>query len=212
MNISLKLLDSNSQIYKNILGALLPEMNKYMADSIQKLKLSIPLIIEETIKNSPEYESILIGQLKYELGIPDPFRKLEGIINIWLANIQFNYSKPVVLNNSIKSSFSINMIKSDFSDVLSSDFAIVSDNIRNYDLPWLEWLLLDGTKTIVAEQEVVLGQNKASRTGFAVMRKSNKSWKVPAFYAGTISNNWITRAIDNASSRIEGALMGAFKT
>jgi hypothetical protein len=212
MNISLKLLDSNSQIYKNILGALLPEMNKYMADSIQKLKLSIPLIIEETIKNSPEYESILIGQLKYELGIPDPFRKLEGIINIWLANIQFNYSKPVVLNNSIKSSFSINMIRSDFSDVLSSDFAIVSDNIRNYDLPWLEWLLLDGTKTIVAEQEVVLGQNKASRTGFAVMRKSNKSWKVPAFYAGTISNNWITRAIDNASSRIEGALMGAFKT
>ena len=190
----------------------MPEMNKYMADSIQKLKLSIPLIIEETIKNSPEYESILIGQLKYELGIPDPFRKLEGIINIWLANIQFNYSKPVVLNNSIKSSFSINMIKSDFSDVLSSDFAIVSDNIRNYDLPWLEWLLLDGTKTIVAEQEVVLGQNKASRTGFAVMRKSNKSWKVPAFYAGTISNNWITRAIDNASSRIEGALMGAFKT
>jgi hypothetical protein len=212
MNISLKLLDSNSQIYKNILGGLLPEVNKYMSEGVQKLKLSIPPIIEQAIKNSPEYESILIGQLKYELGIPDPSRKLEGIINIWLNNIEFNYNKPVISNNTIKGSFSVNMIRSDFSDVLSTDFAIVTDNIRNYDLPWLQWLLLDGTKVIVPEQEVILGQNKASRTGFAVMRKSNKSWKIPAFYAGTLTNNWITRAIDNASSNVETALSGAFKT
>lgn len=211
MIISLKLLDSNSQIYKSIVEALLPQVNKYMLEVVKNLKTTIPPIIEQSIRNSPEYESILVGQLKYELGIPDPYSKLDGIIKIWLNNIEYNYVKPILSNNIIKTSFSVNMIKSDFSDVLSTDFALVSDNIRNYDLPWLQWLLLDGRKTIVPEQEVVFGQNKASRTGFAVMRPSNKSWKVPAFYSGTIGNNWITRAIDSSSPQIETALIGAFK-
>jgi hypothetical protein len=210
MNISFKLLDSNSQIYKNILEALLPQTEKYMSNGIKKLKLDIPLIIEKAIRNSPEYQSILFGDLRYELGIPDSSQKLQGLINIWLNNIEFNYNKPIISNNKIKSSFSINMIRSDFSDVLSSDFAIVQDNERNYNLNWLRWLLLDGNKIIVPNQEVVFGQNKASRTGFAVMRKSNKSWKVPSFYSGTQDENWITRAIDTVSSDIYSVVTGAF--
>jgi hypothetical protein len=211
MILSLKLLESNSEVYKNILEALLPQANKYMSDAIRNLKTLIPPIIEKAIRISPEYESILYGDLKYQFGIPDSSAKLEGIINIWLKNIDFNYIKPAISNNQIKGSFGINMIRSDFSDVLSSDFAIVQDNLRNYNLDWLKWLLLDGNKIIVPNQEVIFGQNKASRTGFAVMRSSNKSWKVPAFYAGTQDSNWITKAIDSSYDDINKAIIGAFK-
>lgn len=212
MNISIKLLDSNSEIYKKILDALLPQITQYMNGVVQKLKFEISPIIEQAIRNSPEYEAILVGKLKYELGIPDPSVKLEGLIDIWLNSIEYNYNKPIISNNKIKSSFSVNMIRIDFSDVLSTDFAKVVDTIRGYELPWLQWLLLDGTKTIISDYEVLFGQNRASRTGFAIMTPSNNSWRVPSNYAGTIGDNWITRAIDSASPQIQNILDKAIQT
>lgn len=212
MNISIKLLDSNSEIYRKILDALLPQITQYMNGVVQKLKFEISPIIEQAIRNSPEYEAILVGKLKYELGIPDPSVKLEGLIDIWLNSIEYNYNKPIISNNKIKSSFSVNMIRVDFSDVLSTDFAKVVDTIRGYELPWLQWLLLDGTKTIISDYEVLFGQNRASRTGFAIMTPSNNSWRVPSNYAGTIGDNWITRAIDSASPQIQNILDKAIQT
>lgn len=212
MNISIKLLDSNSQIYKKILDALLPQVTQYMTNVVQKLRSGISPILEKAIRNSPEYEAILVGRLRYELGIPDPSVKLEGLIDIWLNSIEFNYNKPIISNNKIKSSFSVNMIRVDFSDVLSTDFAKVVDTVRGYELPWLQWLLLDGNKTIISDYEVLFGQNRASRTGFAIMTPSNNSWKVPANYAGTIGDNWITRAIDSASPEIQDLIDKVLQT
>jgi hypothetical protein len=34
------------------------------------------------------------------------------------------------------------------------------------------------------------------------MIPSNKNWRVPAEYAGTVNNNWITRAIENKDENI----------
>ena len=102
------------------------------------------------------------------------------------------------------------MIRSDFSDVLSSDSGFVIDALRGYQLPWLEWLLLEGNKAIISKQEVIIGPNKFSRTGLAIMRPSNKSWRVPSEFAGTIKDNWITRAIDNSESQINELLDKAF--
>jgi hypothetical protein len=212
MNISIKLLDSDAEIYRKILNALLPQADKYMKSIVREMKSNISNIIESSIRNSPEYESILVGQLKYELGIPNPSINLEGLISIWINSAEFTYAKPTISNNRIKSSFSVNMIKGDFSDVLSSDFAKVIDTVRGYDLPWLKWLLLDGTKTIVQDYEVLFGQNSSSRTGFAIMTPSNRSWKVPATYSGTVTNNWITRAIDSAAPQIQEILNKGLNT
>jgi hypothetical protein len=39
------------------------------------------------------------------------------------------------------------------------------------------------------------------------MRKNkNRNWKVPAQYAGTLNDNWITRALDSAESDIQDIL------
>lgn len=206
IKLSLKILESDSQIYKKILESLLPQIDKYMSAFVASFKPEIINIVGRSIRNSPEYGSILSGQLKYELGIPDPSFRLESLINIWLNNIQSNYDKPIISNNKIKSSFSFEMIKSDFSDVLSTDFAMVRDNIRGYDLPWLQWLLLEGNKTIVSKYEVLFGPNKSSRTGYAVMTPSNRSWGVPSSFSGNRSDNWITRAIESSLSQIQSLL------
>jgi hypothetical protein len=210
MKLSLKILESNAQINKLVLEALVPEIANYMSASIKKLRTNIPKIISETIKNSPEYDSIMSGQLKYELGIPDPQTKLAGIIEIWTNNIYTEYHKPTISAGKIKTSFSMSLIRSDFADVLSSDFSIVVDAARGYNLQWLEWLLLDGNKVIVPKHEVIFRNSRFSRTGAALMKESTQSWRVPSQFSGTITDNWITRAIDSAQTKISDTIEKAF--
>ena len=212
MRFNIKILETDSQLYKALLEALLPEVINYMNNAVSTIKREIPGIIKAAIENSPEYISLSSGKLQYEFGIPNVNTRLLNLINLWINNIQYPYMKPVIIGNRIKSSFEVNAIRVDFAEVLYSDDALVIDNIRGYNLPWLEWLLLEGNKIIVRKQEVVLGPNKFSRTGFALMRDSNKSWKVPSEFSGTASNNWITRAIDGVEDKIGLLLEKAFQT
>lgn len=210
MDLNLKILESDSEINKAILGALLPEVINYMNNGVSTIKRELPNIIKTAIENTPEYSSILSGKLKYEFGIPDSSIKLNNLIDIWIENIRYPYMKPTIMGNKIKSTFEVNAIRVDFAEVLYSNDALVIDNIRGYNLPWLEWLLLEGNKTIISKQEVVIGPNNFSRTGNAIMRDSNKSWKVPAEFSGTVTNNWITRAIDGVEGNIQSLLDRAF--
>lgn len=210
MRVSLKILESNKQIYSLILNSLAPEIDDYLKKVLQIIRKELPLLVKTILQNTPEYASLMGGQLQYEFGIPDPANKISQIIDIWTNNIFIQYNAPTIISEKIKASFSVSLIKSDFSDVLSSDASFVFDNLKGYQLPWLEWLLLEGNKTIIKNYDVVFGPNKNSRTGYAVMRNSNKSWKVPSEFAGTINDNWITRAIDGSEDQINELLERAF--
>lgn len=210
MQFSLKILETNDQIKKDILKALLPQVQSFMDNGINKLKTELPSLIRLAIINTPEYESLLNGKLMYEFGIPDSSSKLAGLLDIWSTNIHYQYMRPTISGNSIKGFFSANCIRIDFADALYSDYGIIVDAKRGYTLPWLEWLLLDGNKTIVSKYEVAIGPNPYSRTGQAIMRSSKRSWKVPAEFAGTSRDNWITRAIDSIENDIDNLVQKAF--
>lgn len=210
MNLNIKILESDNEINKAILSALLPEVTNYMNNGISTIKRELPNIIKTAIENTPEYSSIMSGKLKYEFGIPDSSIKLNNLIDIWIDNIRYPYTKPTIMGNKINSTFEVNAIRADFAEVLYSNDALVIDNIRGYNLPWLEWLLLEGNKTIISKQEVVIGPNNFSRTGNAIMRDSKQSWKVPSEFSGTVTNNWITRAIDGVEGNIQSLLDRAF--
>ena len=203
MLFTLKLLESNSQIGKEILNALLPEVSNYFKDVIKFLRTNLPPVVRSAIITSTEYQSILNGQLQYEFGIVDSSSKLSGLLDLWSQNIDITYNTPIISGTKIKGSFSVSMIKVDFSDVLYSDYAMMYDALRGYSLPWLEWLLLEGNKTIISNYGIVVGPNRSSRTGMAIMKGSAGSWKVPSQFAGTIGDNWITRAIDAAEGPIQ---------
>lgn len=211
MKISLKILESDKQISIMIANALKKQVDQFMTNALGKIKSELPIILRRAIEDSPEYNSILSGQLKYEFGIPDSSSKLQGLLDIWTNDVLVNYSPAITTNSgNLKTSISISMVKSDFSNVLGSSYGFVYDNKRGYALHWLEWLLLDGTMSIVPGYEVVIGPNKRSRTGMAVMsNKNGKSWNVPSYYAGSVNDNWITRAIRSSSKNIDRLLKKA---
>jgi hypothetical protein len=95
------------------------------------------------------------------------------------------------------------MIRDNFDDVLGNESAIVVDSVSGITLPWLEWLLLYGGKIIVKNYKVRMGSNRNSRTGMAIMVESEgNNWRVPPEFAGILTNNWVTRAINKLDDKI----------
>lgn len=211
MKFSVRLIENNQTIQKEIMDALLKPCAAYMEEGIAKIKSELPNIVFSAIMNRPEYNSLVSGKLRLEFGIPDANSKVLQLLQVWSNNISYTYNKPTIKGSGIRSYFGANLIRSDFSDVLGIDAASVQDNIKGYNLPWLRWLLLDGSAVLIPTHSVVLGPNNRSRTGMAIMKESMQGWRVPSEFSGTQNDNWITRAITDASQDINTLLNKAFK-
>lgn len=207
----LKLQESESQIAKKILEALQPKIDNYLKKIFNKISPKIKELIIDAIKNAPEYSSLLNGQLKAEFGLPDSESRVNSILNFW-ENVIVEYKEAKVsTRGNLSGGFKISMIQRDFNDVLSSEAATFTTE-KNIELNWLEWLLLFGNKTIIKDYNVELGPNPRSRTGMAIMKGAiSGKWSVPGAFAGTINNNWITRAIDSVDESINDLLTKAIK-
>ena len=202
MSFTFKLLDNDKSIRQKILTALADQINTAFSKASRDAAVEIQSIVKQSIEAEGEYLSLISGQLKYELGIPNP-GIVDQIVDIWVKNINVNTKKVAVKASSLAGGFSISMIKSDYSDVLGAAGATITDAETGSFVPWLEWLLLRGGDILVKDYEVLVGPNPRSRTGMAVMVSSKKDYRMPAKFAGTESNNWVYRAI----SRLDDSKM-----
>lgn len=202
MQLSLELIESDSFIRQQILLAMQDHISSAMSKARTSILSSIRNLIRAAILNQPEYASLVSGRLKYELGISDPEKRINSIIDTWLDNIKIETKPTKITNSGISGGFRIDAINSNFEDVLSGDNAIIVDSLSGKVVPWLQWLLLDGGKILVRDYEVRIGPNNRSRTGMAIMIESDKNWRMPPEFAGTVSNNWITRALENIDDEL----------
>lgn len=196
MQFSLSLLESESAIKQMVLDSIKDHIQTAFYKARMVLAKTIPAEIYKAIVSEPEYQSLLTGKLRYEFGIPEAAQKVNEIVNIWTNNVIVTVTPITLSGSGLKGGFSINMIKSNYEDVLTSDNALVFDGLSKAVLPWLEWLLLYGSKIIVKNYTVQVGPNPYSRTGLAIMTPSKENWRVPPEFAGTSTNNWVTRALD----------------
>lgn len=203
MKISLDIIESNQEIYKRILDAMKPELNRAFAATSRSLQKKISALFKDALLAEPEYNSLLSSTLKYELGIPDAASRIESLFDHWVNNMVITNKPITIKGNGFSGGFSIDMIKTDFSDVIDLPASTVVDDISGSVIPWLQWLLLEGGKILVRQYIVKYGPNQRSRTDNAIMISSSQNnWRVPAAFAGTINDNWITRAI----SRLDNSM------
>jgi hypothetical protein len=203
MKISIKLLDSSSVISTKILGSIISHLQPAFTKTQQSLQQVLPKIVKEALILEPEYASLLSGQLRSELGVPDADSKIEQIFGAWSNNLLVQNRPLSIKGSGLSGGFSINIIKSDFSDILSLPAAVVVDSTSGSIIPWLQWLLIEGNQILIRDYKLRMGPNSRSRTGNAIMVSSTKdNWRVPPQFAGTINNNWVTRAIDRLDDSI----------
>ncbi len=210
MQLSTTLLESDGQITQAILKGFLSDTKKYMNKITKKLEPEIQNIVRDGFLASPEYRSLLSGDLKVQFGLSDPSTKVSQILDIW-NNVRVSFDPPKIRSGQIYSKLNLSMINASYNDVLALSGS-VTQTLKGQTLPWLEWLLLLGDKTIITDYEIVIGPNPKSRSGGAVMKKVvNGKWKVPNQFSGSSKNNWVTRVLDSVSNQIDGAIKKAVK-
>jgi len=202
MQLSLKLVESTSQIADLIMGEIGAVLNGVLSSSAKSIEGSIRALFVAAITGCDEWQSLKSGQLRAEFGLPDDVdSRLSAILDIWVDQIIVDY-KPVTGKTVLKGGIILNMLKTDWLDVISSDAANIITRVGQV-LPWLEWLLIFGDKIVVREFEVVMKGGPTSRSGMALMvKKSTGRWRVPPEFAGTTNNNFVTKLLDKIADQI----------
>ncbi len=76
-------------------------------------------MVANLVRATPEYASIMSGQLNYELGIRDPATALNQITDALQNGIVVNYTGLVLTGSGIGGGFVIGMVKEKFSELTS---------------------------------------------------------------------------------------------
>ena len=202
-----------SKFQKNVVR----EITKKIKSKAETIRVTITDQVRKAVRDSlistPEYQSIISGKLRAELGIPQSDIRIITIIDTWVNNISVNIKS----GTSPLLTIDIGIIKEDYGDVLSLPEAQYSYTSKQGQgtIPWLSWLLLEGDKRIVTKYEFS-SNPRGSRTGMGIMvHKARGFWQVPPEFSGTSVDNFATRALGNIESVIdkivEKAVKGALK-
>lgn len=212
MKYEIVLTDSNTTIRNNILTELKTLVDAAITKTVIALRKPLIDLIKTALRSEPEYSSLISGQLRSEFGIADV-----GNVDIAINNISNSIDiekKPTSINNlGLSGGIELKIINNqNYGGALSDDSAFVNDVERGYSLPWLEWLLLKGNAILVRNFEVQFGSNPRSRSGNAIMITSSSNWRVPPEFAGTIRDNWTTRAIDRINDDVLKLVQNTFES
>lgn len=208
MRFSLRLVDTPAQIEKKILSAMVNKLNKAMDRSGPIIDRKIQDLLVETIKQTPVYRDMQTRTaFRGEMGIPDSVNQFKSILKAFQDSVTVTLHEFYINNRHISGQISVGMIHRSFDDVLNlpaAKFASVTKGKNGTTVtkvyPWLEWLIKKGTGFLVQDYVVTTNpkalQKGTSRTGQALMQVSyDNAFKLAAPYAGTIGDNFVTRAI-----------------
>jgi hypothetical protein len=184
VNVSIKIMESNDDIQKQINAALASEVNKKLTRSIRKIESAIIPLIKAALMGSPEIASLKGGILRAEFGLV--FDPTSQIISAVAESVNIRIQR---VNKSLNGGFVLEIQ------------ATAEQPIEGGSIPWLNWLLTAGDSILIANFGVEFGSY--GRTGKARMSSNFAPYKVHSSFSGTPDNNFVTRSIETVYPQIE---------
>lgn len=201
-NLGISLPNFESEFNKNINLEINKIIKKNIGRVISNIEKRLQERVRKSISDSEEVQSIRNGQLTGELGIVAT-SNIDVIIEQFSQSVEVKYLPKGKFGTIV-----IRIIESDYSDVLSlpeSSYIYSSRGGRSGIIEWLRWLLLEGRSTIVAGYDFQGGGG--GRTGRGIMvKRQNEGWSIPSRFAGTASDNFVTRSLANIDDEIENII------
>lgn len=194
---SIQLPNFKSEFSKNIKKEMNKKISSIMPSVTKKIKERLEIELFNAISTSDTWIAVKSGAFRGELGITN-VSSIDNIIDTWAKGIQVTYEP-----NGELGIIRIGMIRADYSDVLSlpeSSFPYVSSKGSGI-IEWLRWLLLESTQIIVAGYD--FRSRRDGRTGLGIMVKSGGGWSVPTQYAGSATDNFATRSLQDIENVID---------
>lgn len=206
--MAVKIIESISRIASGFVKEMASILNKVLPRTVSSIKRDIQAALPTILRSSPVYEAIVSGTLSGDFGIPKGQEKerMDGIIEILSQSIEVRVQRVSALGQRLLGGLEVYIMAEDFNAAVESTFAkVVTDDGK--ELNWMEWLLFEGDKIIVAGYDVKFGNFDNSRSGKAIMVKSRSNfWRVPPQFSGTETDNWITRAIEANNAALDAKI------
>ena len=206
MTISLKLLGSDKGIEQQLVASLVDEVNAVLIAKSKSLESQIKQLIPIWIGSQPEMASLRASgpnTLSAHFGLPvgTGDSAVDSIITSVAQSTVLEIKKVTKKRLGVKGVpvITISFQPATFQNLLSLGAGkYTSEN--GSAIPWLEWLFTLGDTPIVVGYEYLPGLGGRSGGGIMV---GGSLWRVPPEFSGTLSNNFITRALDNRQKDIE---------
>ena len=209
-SLSVELLESDRTIQQKIYQAISEELNERLKKNTNKTKKIFLQSAEEWLRSQPEISSLLgkgvFGSLNSQFGLPvgTATSAVEQIVFAVLQSLRVEF-RPI--NSRLKGLVEFLFQPSDFMNLLGLTEGHITSE-KGADLHWLDWLLVQGDKTIVVGYTYVPAP--VGRSGGGEMNIGGL-WRVPPEFSGTRDNNFVTRAFDNREKQIKAILQGLLK-
>ncbi len=217
LKVTLELMDDPKHIQKVVDGLLVEELNSIVSDVSADARDKIVGLVEETIRQSSEIQTLKRGDIRGELGLK------ASMVNSAINDIATSISESTEIvvkkfkksGTKITGGITVNIQPAELRNVLSLSSGELSYKSSTYktsvELDWLEWLLTKGDSIIVGKFEFAVEPGRG-RSGQGRMKKAVGGWRVPPSISGTIEDNFITRAFDDkVKTRINSILEQSMK-
>ena len=212
MSVSVKILESNRQIEGLINQSLASQINNAIRSNYRKVTNNIKLMIPPWISEQKEVASLLSqgvqGSLNAHFGLPPgmPELSVAAIVSAVSESITVEIAIPKT-DKSLRGSVLFRIQPNDFGNLLGLPEGFVSGR-SGTNLHWMNWLLTMGGTPVVMKYDYT--PSSLGRSGGGIM-VGGTSWRVPSEHAGTVDDNFITRALENREQDITNALRGLFQ-
>ncbi len=200
MRISLKLKGSKSSIEKTISEAISKDVNIKLKKNYKKAEAKVKSLVIEWIREQPEITSMLDEGVFNSLNAQFGFIKGtadQAVNTILLAIAQTVVVEFQQVNNKLQGGIVFYLQPDNFNNVLALPEASIQ--ALSGPLPWLYWLLTQGTNTIISGYKYE--PDTSGRSGGGTMT-AGRAWRVPPQFAGTLKNNFITRALQGREKQL----------
>ena len=169
---------------KKVKNALVLKLNGKMKKVSALATKRVQNRFKDLIEGSPTVQSLYSGELRGEIGLinPGPKARIQTIIEEWIGGLIVTNKPPRVTQRGISGGFKLQMVKKDWSEVLNSNRntdLFITPEKGHYELEWLRWLLIEGSKRVVKEFHYEESTTRRSRTRRGIMVKG-KFWTYPS--------------------------------
>ena len=207
MSANLKILETSLSFKKKTEQAMLREIEDRINKNKKKAERQIASLVPSWVLASPEVQSIaqdgVPGSLHAQFGL---FSGTGDIVANNIANaLAKSVSLEVDFTKRLKgTSVTFFIQPTSFVNLLEIPLGEIRTATGDV-LPWMRWLLLEGTRTIVSSY--TYEPDNSGRSGGGTMRLGG-IWRVPPEFSGTASENFVTRIFQNKNRQIQPILKG----
>lgn len=199
--------DFGQKIYRELADLITSE---FVAQA-GSLRMRVRQIVEEGIRSSPTTDALKNGYLRGEMGLATPDSALEQIVAAVGESVEVLPLPPA--GGLDLGGCRVQILPGTTRSLLALDAATFSYTSRRRGpttIPWLDWLLHEGSGPVVLDARFAYIKTPASRTGWGIMIPGGQ-WSVPSEFGGTVEDNWLTRAMAAVEEAVTLA-MGSFLT